>query len=130
MADKIKVLLADDEEDIKTSIRIFLTTLGYEVDTAYDGLDAIDKAVSNKPDVMLLDIMMPLMDGINVCKKLKASPQTADIKIIMLSAATTKEFYLMAKEAGATDFIVKPFEYDTLKKAVEKAAEEKINKSL
>ena len=105
-----KVLLADDEEDIKTIVRFYLESRGYEVLTAYDGLDAITQTQSGKPDIILLDVMMPVMSGFEVARRLKADPGTAHIPIIMLSAASQAESIKEGLEAGASDYIVKPFE--------------------
>ena len=118
MAKKAKILLADDEEDIKTVISLYLGSKGYEVVTAYDGLDAIDKAKSEKPDLILLDVMMPIMNGFEVCQKLKDDPDTQDIPIIMLSAAAQSETITKSIELGAKDYIVKPFEPERLDKMI------------
>jgi DNA-binding response OmpR family regulator len=109
-----KILLADDEEDIKIVLRMFLESRGYQVCTAYDGLDALDQARNEKPDVVLLDIMMPLMDGFEVCRKLKADPATAQIPVIMLSAASHAESVQKGLNAGAMDYMIKPFEPEKL----------------
>lgn len=109
-----KILLADDEEDIKIVLRMFLESRGYEVCTAYDGLDAIDQARNEKPDVILLDIMMPLLDGFEVCRQLKADPETKDTPIIMLSAASHAESVQKGLNAGAVDYLIKPFEPEKL----------------
>lgn len=114
-----KILLADDEEDVKIVLGMFLETKGYDVCTAFDGLDAIDKAQSEKPDVILLDIMMPLIDGYEVCKKLKADPTTADIPVVMLSAASHAESVKKGIDAGAVDYLVKPFEPEQLEKLLD-----------
>src|SRR2546428_416636 len=65
-----KILLADDEEDVKVVLKMFLENRGYSVSTAFDGLDTIDKARKEKPDLILLDIMMPVIDGFEVCRGL------------------------------------------------------------
>jgi CheY-like chemotaxis protein len=109
-----RILLADDEEDIKTVVTMFLQSEGYEVATAFDGLDALEKIRSEKPDLILLDIMMPVLDGYEVCKRLKADPQTANIPIVMLSAAAHTTSISRALSAGAVDYIVKPFEPEKL----------------
>jgi DNA-binding response OmpR family regulator len=109
-----KILLADDEPDIKIVLEMFLKSRGYEVCTAYDGLDAIDQARNEKPDVILLDVMMPMIDGFEVCKKLKADPQTANIPVIMLSAASHAESVQKGLNAGALDYMIKPFEPEKL----------------
>ena len=115
-----KILLADDEDDIKIILKMFLETKGYTVCTAFDGLDAIDQARSEKPDAILLDIMMPLIDGFEVCKKLKADPTTAQIPVIMLSAASHSESVQKGLDAGAADYLVKPFEPEQLEEILAK----------
>jgi two-component system cell cycle response regulator len=115
-----KILLADDEEDIKVVLKMFLESKGYEVCTAFDGLDTIDQVKREQPDVILLDIMMPLIDGFEVCKKLKADPTTAQIPVIMLSAASHAESIKRGLDAGAIDYLVKPFEPEHLQKLLGK----------
>ncbi len=107
---KKKILLADDEEDIKTVIKLYLESKGYDVVTSYDGLDTLDKVKAEKPDLILLDIMMPVINGFEVCKQLKADENTSHIPIVMLSAASHADSVERAIEAGALDYIMKPFE--------------------
>jgi len=109
-----RILLADDEEDIKTVVKMLLESHGYEVATAFDGLDTLDKAKTEKPDLILLDIMMPVLNGFEVCKRLKEDQETADIPIIMLSAAAHADSVEKGLSAGAKDYIIKPFEPETL----------------
>jgi DNA-binding response OmpR family regulator len=118
MADK-HILLADDEEDIKTVVAMFLEAQGYKVTTAFDGLDALEKAEAEKPDLIILDIMMPLIDGFEVCRRLKGEETTAQIPILMLSAAAHAESVNKGLEAGAVDYIVKPFEPEKLLEKVQ-----------
>jgi DNA-binding response OmpR family regulator len=119
--ERIKVLLADDEEDIKTVVKFYLESRGYEVLTAFDGLDAISICESEKPDLLLLDVMMPVMSGFEVARKLKANPETAGIPIIMLSAASQSDSIKEGLEAGARDYIVKPFEPSKLEELIRSA---------
>ena len=111
---KKKILLADDEDDVKIILKMYLESRGYEVCTAFDGLDAIDQARINNPDAILLDVMMPLIDGFEVCKKLKADPSLSKIPVIMLSAASHAESVQKGLNAGAVDYLVKPFEPEEL----------------
>lgn len=111
-----KILIADDEEDIKIVVQLYLESKGYEIVTAFDGLDAVDKAKSEMPDLILLDIMMPIIDGFEVCRRLKADPATAHIPVVMLSAASQTESKKRGLSAGAADYIVKPFEPEHLHK--------------
>ena len=104
-----KVLVVDDEDDVVQFIQTVLTTEGFDVVTAYDGLGAIDVALAEKPDVIILDIMMPVMDGYEVCAKLRASEETSRIPILCLSSAYTTSAVRQSREMGAQGYIVKPF---------------------
>lgn len=109
-----KILIADDEDDVKTVLELFLRSKGYEVATAFDGLDTIDQTMALMPDLLLLDVMMPVLDGFEVCKKLKANPETKDIPIVMLSAASHSAAIRKGLDAGAVDYLIKPFEMEQL----------------
>ena len=102
-----KVLVVDDELEIRDLLSKFLTEEGYEVIVASNGEEAIELAKRENPQVILLDIMMPGMDGIETCKRLKAEEKTRFIPIIMMTAYTNKK--PDAIEAGAEDFVTKPF---------------------
>jgi CheY-like chemotaxis protein len=114
------ILVADDEEDIKIVLEMYLETVGCEVVTSYDGLDAVEKVKERKPDLVLMDIMMPIIDGIEAVKQIKAIPECKDLPIIMLSAAAQSNMIKRAMEAGATDYISKPFEPDMVYAVVKK----------
>lgn len=114
------ILLADDEEDLKTVLKVYLQSQGHKVHTAYDGLDALDQVKSVMPDLVLLDIMMPLVDGFEVCRKLKADETTAHIPVIMLSAASHAESIKKGIECGAAEYLVKPFEPSELEATIQK----------
>ncbi|MCX7020231.1 MAG: response regulator [bacterium] len=107
---KKKILLADDEEDIKLMTKIYLESRGYEVVTAFDGLDALSQAEIELPDLILLDVMMPVIDGFEVARRLKAGHNTAQIPVVMLSAASQSDIIKRGLEAGAQDYLVKPFD--------------------
>lgn len=113
-----KILIADDEEDIKVVTQLFLESKGYEIVTAYDGLDALDKVKSEKPDAVLLDIMMPLIDGFEVCQRMKEDPELASIPVVMMSASTHSESRQRGLDAGAVDFLIKPFQPEALEKVL------------
>lgn len=85
-----------------------------ETEAAYDGKEALEKVKQMKPDLILLDIMMPHLNGYQVCQKLKADHETKNIPVIMLSAKTQKVDQLSGKEAGANGYISKPFEFSEL----------------
>lgn len=105
-----KILIVDDTETMRLYEQMLLAGQGYEVDLAEDGLDALEKVLTFKPDLVLLDIMMPNMDGIETCRRLKSDEQTKDIKVVMV---TTKSEYDRVKEAfaaGCDDYITKPID--------------------
>ncbi len=110
----IRVLIVDDEFPIRYLVEHALQRKGYEVVSAKDGPSAVRLAVVTQPDVVVLDIMMPDMDGYDVCRQLKSQSETADIPVIFLTALMTHEHKLRAFEAGAADYLVKPFQADEL----------------
>lgn len=104
-----KILLVDDEEHIVELIRYNLENNGYNIITAFDGDEAYTKAIEENPDLILLDIMLPILDGIEVCKKLKRNKESENIPIIMLTARTEETDKVLGLEIGADDYITKPF---------------------
>jgi len=109
-----KILVVDDEQDIVTIIGKVLKKNGYEITTAKDGLECIDKVSREQPDLILLDNMMPNMDGPAALAKLKASKETQDIPVIMVTALADQEYITGAQKGGAVEYIVKPFDYTVL----------------
>ncbi|MFO7612735.1 MAG: response regulator [Clostridia bacterium] len=101
-----KILIVDDEKNIVDILRYNLIKEGYETIEAYDGKEAIDKAISMKPDIILLDVMLPIYDGFAVCRKLRESIQTP---IIMLTAKEEEVDKILGLEMGADDYVTKPF---------------------
>ena len=106
---KGKILVVDDEIYIVHILDFSLGMEGYEVLTALDGEQAIEKARAEKPDLIVLDIMMPKLDGYETCKLLKAGETTKDIPIILLSAKGRNVDQKIGFEVGADDYITKPF---------------------
>jgi DNA-binding response OmpR family regulator len=105
-----RILVVDDLPENVFMLQDRLENEGYEIVTAYDGKTGIAKAVSDMPDLILLDVMMPEMNGIEVCKALKQDPVTAHIPIIMVTAKSGADDAKEGLEAGAFDYIKKPFE--------------------
>ncbi len=103
-----KILVADDEPDILEIIQYNLLKEGYEVETAKDGDDALSKTRSFKPDLIILDIMMPKKTGIQVCEILRAQPAFNDTLIIFLTALSDETSHIKGLETGADDYISKP----------------------
>ncbi|MDD3717916.1 MAG: response regulator [Actinomycetota bacterium] len=110
----IKVLVVDDEKNILDIIKFNLEVEGYEVITSRDGEEALRLVRELRPDLILCDIMMPDLDGLEVCRRLKADSRTNQIPVVMLSARTQAQDKVASIEAGADDFITKPFDFSDL----------------
>jgi diguanylate cyclase (GGDEF)-like protein len=110
----IKVLVIDDERNILDIIKFNLDVEGYEVTVSRDGEEALKLVNEIKPDLILCDIMMPELDGLEVCRRLKLDGRTNQIPVVMLSARTQAQDKIASIEAGADDFITKPFDFSDL----------------
>ena len=106
---KQKVLVVDDEENIRMLVKFNLEKAGYEVLEASDGNKAIETAVNSTPDIVILDLMLPGIDGLEVCRHLKRHPRTAALPIIMLTAKSDEIDRVIGLELGADDYMTKPF---------------------
>ena len=115
-----RILIADDEEDVVAALEFTLEKEGYECLTAYDGKEALDKAKSENPDLIILDIMMPKVNGYKVSRLLKFDVKYKDIPIIMLTARTQEIDKNIGKETGADEYVTKPFEMEALVQLVAK----------
>ena len=104
-----RVLVVDDEEGIRVLCRVNLEFGGYEVLEASDGEEAVAVAQSSHPDVIFLDVMMPVVDGWEALRRLKADPATADIPVVLLTARTGEEDQVRAWKEGVFDYLAKPF---------------------
>lgn len=113
-----RILLVDDEPDILEFVGYNLSKEGYEIFTARDGEEALRVAVESHPHLILLDMMMPRMDGLQTCKALREMPETADVRIVFLSALGEEENQLSGFDAGADDYIPKPIRMNLLKSRV------------
>jgi sigma-B regulation protein RsbU (phosphoserine phosphatase) len=105
-----KILVVDDDPRNVRLLRRILTSDGYKVEEAYCGEDAVEMALENPPDLILLDVMMPGMDGYEVCRRLREDRRTMAVPIVMVTALSWKEEKARALEYGADDFITKPFD--------------------
>jgi two-component system phosphate regulon response regulator PhoB len=106
---KSKVLIVDDEQDVTELLEFNLRSAGYDVVSAEDGPTALKKAREALPDLIVLDVMLPEMDGTEVCKQLRRDPSTARIPIIMLTAKAGEIDRVLGLELGADDYVTKPF---------------------
>lgn len=122
------ILVVDDDPDLVESVSMKLESKNYEVATAYDGVEAFDKIKERKPDLIVLDVMMPRKNGYELCKELKADDEYKDIIIVLLTAvaeavSTTNYTHFDGKTSPADDFISKPIDLDRLMEIVEENLE-------
>jgi CheY-like chemotaxis protein len=103
------ILVADDDDDVRELVVFRLERAGYQVVTAGDGQEAVDVALERPPDVCLIDVMMPKLDGYEVTERLRASPGLAEVPIVLLTASVQEAAVNRGFDAGASDYIKKPF---------------------
>jgi DNA-binding response OmpR family regulator len=113
-----KILIVDDEADLVETVRFPLEMEGYHVLVSYNGEDALNQARKENPDLILLDLMLPKLDGYKVCRLLKFDDRYKHIPILMLTAKTQEKDKTLGMETGANEYITKPFEMDDLLKKV------------
>ena len=109
-----KVLVIDDEENIIEFVKLGLRYEGFQVESAPDGEQGITMAQRINPELIILDVMMPGIDGIEVCQRLRTNPTTRDIPILMLNAKDAVQDRIGGLDAGADDYLTKPFDFDEL----------------
>ena len=109
-----KVLIIDDEVDLVETIRFPLELEGFQVLAAYNGEEGLNQARSENPDLVLLDLMLPKLDGYKICRLLKFDDRYKHIPIYMLTAKTQEKDKILGKETGADAYITKPFDIDEL----------------
>ena len=120
---KKKILVVDDEPELVKAVQIRLTRAGYEVLSAYDGQEGLEKAKKETPDLILLDISMPEINGYQALQRLKGESQTKSIPVIMITANSQLEDVARAINLGAEEYIVKPFDYIAMLGKIKKALE-------
>jgi two-component system alkaline phosphatase synthesis response regulator PhoP len=119
-----KILVVDDDPDLVDATSMILISKKYDVVTAYDGVEGMEQAIKEKPDLIVLDVMMPQKDGYTLCKELKADPDLRRIPVLLLTAvvshiSTTRFTQQMGMETEADDFIDKPVEPQVLVDRIE-----------
>ncbi len=115
-----KILIIDDELDLVETIRFPLELDGYQVLAAYNGEEGLHLARKEKPDLIILDLMLPKIDGYKICRFLKFDEKYKHIPIIMLTARSQEKDRLLGKETGADEYITKPFDLDDLLNKIKK----------
>lgn len=123
-----KILVAEDERDIRDLIAFTLSYAGYEVIQASNGEEAYSRTLEEKPQLVLMDVRMPRMTGYDACRALKANDETKDIPVVFLSAKGQESEVQTGLEAGAVDYILKPFSPDQLSKRVAEILAQEISK--
>jgi len=116
--DKKKILIIDDEDDFVKALTVRLNSAGYDVISAHDGIEGLNIARNNEPDLILLDLMIPKMNGYKVARFLKFDESYKQIPIIMLTARAEEEDKKLGKETGADMYITKPFDNVELLKSI------------
>ncbi len=114
-----RILLIDDEQDILEFVKYNLERDGYEVFTASNGAEGLEKALKIKPHLILLDMMMPVLDGIETCRAIRNSPSLKNVMVVFLSAVGNEEIQLSGYGAGADDYINKPIKMNILRSRVQ-----------
>ena len=114
MSDKVRILVVDDEPDLVQLVSIRLQAAGYEVTSAYDGQQALDRVKESKPDLIILDLMLPKMDGYKVCRLLKFDERYQKIPVLIFTARAQAEDIKLAMDCGADAYLTKPFEAPVL----------------
>lgn len=114
-----RILLIDDEDDILEFVKYNLERDGYEVFTAANGAEGLNVALKVKPHLILLDMMMPVLDGIETCKAIRNSPALKNVMVVFLSAVGSEETQLQGYNAGADDYINKPIKMNILRSRVQ-----------
>lgn len=109
-----KILIVEDEKDILQLVKLYLEKEGFRILTAATGTEGLRSAKQDKPDLVVLDLMLPEIDGLDICKRLRSAPETARLPIIMLTAKAEESDTVIGLELGADDYVTKPFSPKTL----------------
>ena len=125
---RARVLVVDDEADIVSTVQYRLEFCEFEVITAANGKEGLEKAANEKPDLILLDISMPVMNGHKMLERLKNSPDLKDIPVIMLTAYSDAKDVAKAAELGIVDYVTKPFDFTELMGKISNALGNKIQR--
>ena len=113
-----KAIIVEDHPDLMEILSLQLETLGFSVISANNGMEGVEKAITEKPDLILMDIMMPGMDGREATRRIRSNPETKDIPILAATVLFRESDLRSCIEAGCNDYIVKPFSHQELRKKV------------
>jgi DNA-binding response OmpR family regulator len=123
MEKKKKILIADDDTYVHEVLTAVLSSNEFDIIYAYDGQETLERVDNEQPDLVVLDIMMPIKDGRDICRDLKKNPRTKDIKILMLSGKDKQLDRIVGFESGADDYIAKPFSPSHVARKIKKMFE-------
>ena len=118
-----KILVVDDEQDIVNTVQYRLKACDFNVITASNGKEGLEKVINEKPDLVLLDINMPIMDGHEMLERLRSRPDTRNIPVIMLTAYSDRRDISKAADLGIEQYVTKPFDFADLMDKISKALE-------
>ena len=118
-----KIMVVDDDEDFTNLYKAALAAVGFDATAVNQSTAAVEMAYLIKPDIFLIDLMMPELDGFQLCRMIRADPVLGQIPIIIITALTDLDSRLVAMGAGATDYLTKPFHIDVLKARISAALE-------
>ena len=126
----LKIITIDDDPVVRTLIKKTFSSLGFEVITAADGIEGLRAIENHQPDIIILDVMMPIIDGLEVLKRIKATPKIAKIPVIMFTAISDGHMVVETSKFGADDYIIKPFQSSVLIQKVKELLKNKYRKSI
>jgi len=115
-----RIMVIEDEHDIADNIVALLTARGHKASAVYDGADGVARARKEQPELILLDVMLPRMSGLDVCKILKSEAKTSKIKVIMVTGLGRGGDVETGLDAGADDYLIKPFDTERLLKKIDR----------
>lgn len=127
---KNRILIVEDEESLLKLESILLTSKGYSVTGVMDGKSALEAVAANKPDLIILDIMLPELDGFEVCRRIKENPETSYIPVVMLTAKKSSQDLARGKQVGADEYITKPFKSAKVMEIIEGLMNKPLNSEL
>ena len=114
-----RILVADDSQGIRDLLQMSLESLGYTVVLAEDGESALERIDEARPDLMIIDVMMPKVNGFQICRRVKSNPETKETPVILLTAKVQEEDVFWGHDCGADEYITKPFKTDHLEAKVD-----------
>lgn len=114
------ILVADDSQHVRDMLQMSLETLGYQVVLAEDGESAIERISEKRPDLLIVDVMMPKVNGFQICRRVKSDPATRNVPVILLTARVQEEDIFWGRDCGADDYITKPFKTVELQNSIDR----------